>query len=193
LAWHFIPESIKIRLVVCPEEAAKRVHRDDSRISESSEIVDETRAGLAARRESEHKHFMANYGIDIGDDNNFDFVIDTSSVDPKEVALLISRLAQNKNSGAENKYWVSPKNIFPTKHVTTLIQEKKFDYHSPVAVIKVNSDYFVHDGHQRISGALNANLPLIPVIFADAPVTINLSWIHDWESLHGFYFRHYPK
>lgn len=108
MAWHFVPESIKIRLIVSLEEAASRVHNDKDRISETLETIEEARSKLTARRESERKHFLENYNVDIEDLNNYDFVIDTTAADPQEVVKLIYYLAQEGKEKVNKKYWVSP-------------------------------------------------------------------------------------
>lgn len=198
MAWHFIPESVKIKLTVSKAEAAQRVHQDDSRVSETSETIAETHSRLAERQESERRHFMKNYGVDVNNDNNFDFVIDTSSTDPKEVAILISNLVQEKNN-TKNKYWISPKNIFPTKLIQipadqNITCQKKMDDRSPMATIKCKDDYFIDDGHERVSKALKVDLPFIPIVFVEKNVPdIHGSWISIWESTHHFHFSHYPK
>lgn len=89
LAWHFIPNSFKIKLVVTSLEAARRVINDGTRHLEKYKDVDDAAFGLKERRKSEVSRFKEYYGIDIKDDNNFDIVVDTNSKTIEEVGDIV--------------------------------------------------------------------------------------------------------
>ena len=81
MAWHFLPGALKIRLAVNPEIAAARIFHDrDTQMREKfpdlATAIDEVRR----RRESEIHRYHALYGVNIGDDKNFDLVINTSNL-----------------------------------------------------------------------------------------------------------------
>src|SRR5665647_3257706 len=80
MAWHFIRNSFKIYLTVNPIVAAKRVMADCQRDSEQvMEDVYEKSLNLLERRAAEDKRFKSIYGVDCGDLNNYDLVVDTTN------------------------------------------------------------------------------------------------------------------
>ena len=93
MAWHFIRNSFKIYLTVNPIVAAKRVMADCHRDSEQvMEDVYEKSLNLLERRAAEDKRFKAIYGVDCGDLNNYDLVIDTTNVSVEEISKKIVEL-----------------------------------------------------------------------------------------------------
>lgn len=88
MAWHFLPDSLKIRLTVAPEVAAGRVFNDRDRVPEADRALrtpSEVYQSLVARRASECKRYKAYYGVDVEDNTNYDAVIDTTDLSPPEV------------------------------------------------------------------------------------------------------------
>jgi cytidylate kinase len=95
MAWHFLPESFKVRLTVDPQIAAARIKGDSGRVSEAaSSSLQETWDLMRARRESEKKRFREFYGVDIEDNRNFDLVVDTSALSPDSVMERLTTAAQ---------------------------------------------------------------------------------------------------
>ena len=88
LAFHFIPKSFKVCLRVDPEVAAERIFKAN-RASEKYKSVQETAEYLKKRRQLEIAHFTQNYHINVDDDSQFDLIIDTTSLSPKEVCQRI--------------------------------------------------------------------------------------------------------
>jgi predicted cytidylate kinase len=89
LAWHFLPLSFKVHLVVDPEVAAARVlHREGSQ-AERYESVAEALERIGARADSERRRFQVMYDLDIFRLGNYDLVIDTSRASPDEVARAV--------------------------------------------------------------------------------------------------------
>ncbi len=84
LAFHFIPNSIKIFLKVDPKVAAKRIFRDiqaqkravEKGFGSEKEVLD----GIIKRQQSEVKRYQKYYGIDYLDESNYDFVLDTTNL-----------------------------------------------------------------------------------------------------------------
>lgn len=109
LAWHFLPESFKIRLTVAPDVAAARINADTGRVSEAAaSSPEETYRLMRARRESEKKRFREFYGVDIEDNDNFDLVIDTTTARPEAVIALVADLTEAHFSGRPvQKMWAS--------------------------------------------------------------------------------------
>ncbi len=85
LAFHFLPDSLKVCLKVDMQVAAKRVWLAKGRISENYANEQETFNYLKQRTELEHAHFIKNYQLDITDVNQFDLVIDTTNLTPEQV------------------------------------------------------------------------------------------------------------
>lgn len=86
LAWHFIPSSFKVYLNCKVEIAAERILNDKERKSErKSNSMKETLNRLINRRTSEKRRFIQKYNVDYTDLSNYDFIIDTSSLHPKDV------------------------------------------------------------------------------------------------------------
>ena len=88
LAFHFIPNSFKVCLRVEPMVAAERVFKA-KRANENYKNVQEAAEYLKKRRQLEKKHFIQNYSVDVDDDSQFDLIIDTTSLTPKQVCQRI--------------------------------------------------------------------------------------------------------
>jgi len=85
LAWHFIPDSIKVFLDVSPDVAARRIF-GDRRGSELENVdIEATMRNTEERSASEAARFLAYYAIDYGDPANYDLVVDTSHRDVGEI------------------------------------------------------------------------------------------------------------
>ena len=96
LAWHFMPDSFKVKLEVNPTEAANRIFNDTSRSSESKyQNPEEVFNATALRRKSERERFLKYYQVDIEDNTNFDLIIDTSHLSVEEVCMLIQKEFEN--------------------------------------------------------------------------------------------------
>ena len=92
LGYYWIHESFKVYLAADPEVAAARVYEDIVRgvrkAEEAMSILD-TRSRIEKEAESSRARYLRDYGIDIGNTNCFDLVIDTSDKSLKEVVALI--------------------------------------------------------------------------------------------------------
>jgi len=221
MAWHFIRNSFKIYLTVDPIVAAKRVLADSQRDSEPIiEDIYEKSLNLLERRAAEDKRFKSIYGVDCGDLNNYDLVIDTTNSSVEEISTLIFQLfTAFSNKANINKYWVSPKVLYPTEHVRQLgreeakkirqsVSDSGYDKTNVVDAVQLGRELFIWDGHKRVSASIFNKVPLIPIVilakddeeihsghivskFIEA--AFNLSWLYDWEDVHGFVFVSYPK
>jgi cytidylate kinase len=89
-AWHFIPESLKIYLKVDEKAAAKRIfnellhggrkNEDDGLDSEKSVLK-----SLQDRRKRDDERYRRYYGINIRDEKNYDFILDTTNLTADQV------------------------------------------------------------------------------------------------------------
>lgn len=85
MAWHFVKDSLKIRLTVAADVAVARIFRDDAALREKFTDMEQATDEVERRRRSEIARYKALYGVDIGDPANFDLVIDTSSKAPQDI------------------------------------------------------------------------------------------------------------
>lgn len=85
LAWHFIPGGYKIHLVVDKDIAAQRVF-GARRSDEHYATPEEAYAANAQRQKLENERFRHYYGVDCELWENYDFVLDTGTLQPEELA-----------------------------------------------------------------------------------------------------------
>jgi CMP/dCMP kinase len=79
VAWHFVKDTFKVRLTVDPDVAVKRIFSDNTgELREKFSSLEEAMEEVEKRKQSEIKRYQALYGINIGKDDNFDLVINTS-------------------------------------------------------------------------------------------------------------------
>jgi cytidylate kinase len=103
LAWRFVPTSFKVYLKVDKAVAARRILGDKGRVSESFSALEEALTSITERRASELLRFRTQYGVDLDDDSNYDLVVHTDRIAPRDTALLITFLYIN-HAGARANY-----------------------------------------------------------------------------------------
>lgn len=100
MAWHWMPGSFKVFLVLDPDTAAERIFRQlhaEGRTSENAASLAEVRASIERRAASERRRYAALYAVNATDPLNFDVVFNTSSNDlPTITAMLV---------GAYHAWW----------------------------------------------------------------------------------------
>ncbi|MBO5997803.1 MAG: cytidylate kinase family protein [Alphaproteobacteria bacterium] len=90
LAWHFMPDSFKVKLIVDKKQAAERIFNDTVRSGESKyDNVDQVIKAIEERRHSERERFLRVYQVDIENNSAFDLVIDTTHLSIDEVCQQI--------------------------------------------------------------------------------------------------------
>ena len=89
LAWHFLPETFKIFIVVSPHEAAIRTYLTRTTKDEKYSSVEEAMNKLIERRVVENRRYKAVYGLNCEDLSNYDLVIDTTFISPNEAMEII--------------------------------------------------------------------------------------------------------
>lgn len=102
----------------------------------------------------------------------------------------------------------SPKSQEKNKQNRQSISETGYNKSSVVETVKLGRDLFILDGHKRVSASVFNKIPLIPIIilandyeeiYSGNTVSnfiksaFNISWLYDWENVHGFLFQSYPK
>ena len=107
MAWHWMPLSFKVFLVLDPNTAAERIFnhlRDEGRMSEAATSIDEVRKSIDRRFVSEQKRYAALYGVNATDPLNFDIVINTKHNDLKTVTEIVSSAYRSWRMNGEDLY-----------------------------------------------------------------------------------------
>ena len=89
MAWHFMPASYKVFLMVPVEVAARRIMSDPNRKSEEYRTIEEAVTKLIARKSSENQRFLDIYQVDCTNPGNFDLAVNTANLRPEQVAETI--------------------------------------------------------------------------------------------------------
>jgi cytidylate kinase len=208
LAWHFLPNSLKVFLVVEPAIAAQRVFTA-TRPDENHASIATAGTEIAERQRIERQRFMQLYSLDCDTWRNYNVVIDTSHALPQEAAAAVLQTMRTGGASPNPQgCWLSPMRLIPTKSVHKLGSEGKFDENARIDVAVYHGWYLILDGHARVSAAIRAGKNLIAcnlVAFDSEPLPGNikladfvqtstsLSFLSDWEEAHGFQFTSYPE
>ena len=89
-SWYFIPHSLKIYLSVDKQEGAKRIFKELKKENSRNEdknlktVVDVLKS-QHEREKSDKKRYRKYYQIDVYDKKNYDFVLDTTNLNKKQV------------------------------------------------------------------------------------------------------------
>ena len=204
MAWYFMPDSLKVHLIVNPEVAAQRVLHGRSEPVEGYASVEHARDAMRARSESERRRFAGLYGVDINRLRNYDLVCDTTSTSLEEVVEQVESFLGETRIDTP-VLLLDPRNVYPTQGISGLRglwEEDEPDDPEPVDPIRVGYTHphsFVVDGHRRLSRALQRGAHLIEghLQAEDGEVVIagisadtyfqdhaKRSVIYDWESVH---------
>ena len=99
LGWYAVPQSFKVYLKVDIDIATKRVYEDEARRDSERKFgtLEEQKNDIIKRYKLENERYFELYGVRKQDENNYDFVLDTSMLTPEEVADKIE---------AEYKKWL---------------------------------------------------------------------------------------
>jgi cytidylate kinase len=90
MAWHFVPDAVRIHLLVDPDVGAARMLGRGSTAVEGYEDVAHARAQAEERHASEQRRFLATYGVDIDRLRNYDVVVDTTVAGIEQVTDVIA-------------------------------------------------------------------------------------------------------
>ncbi len=103
LAWHFIPNSYKVHLIVDTSIAANRVF-NAQRSDESYATPEAAYAANAQRQTIENERFKQYYGIDCEDQSNYDLILDSSAMLPTELAARMLEAVTNRDPAGADKH-----------------------------------------------------------------------------------------
>ena len=178
LAWHFFRDALKVHMITEPTEAARRVLSRPSGPAESYTSLEEARAKLRERSESERNRFIVRYGVDKARLRNYDLICDSTRATAKEVLEHIIAVYHGTLGSAVLRetpplLLLDPARVYPTEELHNLRGLWESDYVAQVAQagdealeplhIGFTGEYFfVVDGHRRLSAALQSGFPLVP-------------------------------
>ena len=91
MGWHFVNNSLKIRLTVDPAVAVERIFRDTADLREKFPDIKTAEDEVERRKRSEILRYKNLYGVDISDPENFDLVINTSHKAPDDITRKFER------------------------------------------------------------------------------------------------------
>lgn len=92
MAWHWMPGSFKVFLLLDPQTAAQRIYdhlQQGGRTGEEARSVEEVRNSIDRRFASEQKRYAALYGVNPTDPLNFDIVINTKHNNLETVTAML--------------------------------------------------------------------------------------------------------
>lgn len=216
LAWHFFRDALKIHMITEPTEAARRVLARPSGPAESYTSIEEARAKLRERSESERGRFILRYGVDKAKLRNYDLICDTTRASALEVvghiiAAFDGSLGKQVLQDSPPLLLLDPGRIYPSQEIQGLRGLWESDFVQdvarageaalePLSIGYTGTDFFVVDGHRRLSAALQNGFKLVPgrlVAEVDEPVVgglsageffqteVGLGAIYDWDAAHG--------
>lgn len=85
LSFHFVPDSIKIFFKVELSKAAERIFKNQRKSENKYNSIDDAKKNIKERIQQDHNRYFKLYGLDIFNFNNFDLIIDTTSLTIEEV------------------------------------------------------------------------------------------------------------
>lgn len=194
LAWHFFTDALKVHMITEPGEAARRVLLRPSGPAESYTSLEEAKARLRERSESERGRFIIRYGVDKARLRNYDLVCDTTRASVEEVITHIvdayeGRIGADVLRDRPPLLLLDPARVYPTEDVATLrgmwdsdlvgeVAAAGDEALEPLRIGYTGEYFFVVDGHRRLSAALRSGFRLVPgllVAEVDEPVVGGIS------------------
>lgn len=194
LAWHFFTDALKVHMITEPTEAARRVLARPSGPAESYTSIEEAKAKLRERSESERSRFILRYGVDKARLRNYDLICDTTRATPEQVIAHVvdvyeGRLGADVLRDGQPLLLLDPARVYPTEDVVALrglwdsdfvggVAEAGDEALEPLTIGYTGEYFFVVDGHRRLSAALQSGFPLVParlVAEVDEPVVGGMS------------------
>ena len=98
MAWHFVPNSIKVFITADERVRAERILNDGTRGSvENFDKIEETISSINSRMKSENERYKKYYGVDNLDMSNYDLILDSSNKSPDELAEEIVTYAKERD------------------------------------------------------------------------------------------------
>ena len=153
MAWHFTKGTFKVYMTVDLETSAARILsalRPEERSSTLEEAVESTKA----RRDSEKKRYLDQYGVDIKDLANYSLIVDTTAASPEEVAAaIVDGFARWQSDRSYTSALICPERLhYPDREPDLeLMSRYSADLElgvmtGEVTVLEKNGEFYVEDG-----------------------------------------------
>jgi cytidylate kinase len=174
LAWFFFHEAFKVHLITEPTEAARRVLARPHSEVENYSSLEEAKDHLRSRSESERMRFLTRYGADKYRLRNYDLVCDSTRARPDEIVALVQaafegRLGADILREKPPLLLLDPMRVYPTREVDAAdssyaaeLSGTGPDSLEPLTIGHSGPDYYVIDGHRRLSAAVQNGFHLVP-------------------------------
>lgn len=178
MAWHFTKGTFKVYLSCDVETGSIRI-MNANRACEHCATLEETIANTRARRESEKKRYLEQYGVNIKDLSNYSLIVDTTVATPEEIAeCILSSLEKWQADKSFKKVFLSPERIhFPER-------ELDGDMLSPftssvdrgeevggVTVCERDGEFYLVDGFEQAMAQVFNFATFIPATLVEAEPT----------------------
>lgn len=208
VGWHFVKDSFKVFIYVGLEEASRRIYGDTTRKSESYDSMEECRQAIIKRQQLEQERYYDLYGVDYYNVDNYDLVIDSTNVTPKEAAEMIIRCFDEFREGKvwEKTMLMCPVSLYPSKNTRELSAERIEEYcseykeagtakDSPVTIAVENGFLIIVDGHHRFAAQSKCGMKFIRcrLVDGDNHKIAGLSDLNDMEDRCGIRYLVYPQ
>lgn len=96
MAWHFIPKSVKIFLVIDMGEAAKRIFGKQRPDEKHQDNVEGVLSMITKRWNDSIARYKKWYNVDISDEKNYDFVLDTTNLTIEQSVQKVLDFVKNR-------------------------------------------------------------------------------------------------
>jgi predicted cytidylate kinase len=166
LAWHFIPQAIKVHLVVDLDVAADRAVGRGKVAAEEYATHREAVASVRERVRSERQRFSKLYNVDIGRLHNYDVVVDTSAASSDEIVEHVLDFVARRVRGdvaTVPELYLSPRRLRPSAHPDAPDATTATD---AISVFYVAPDFYVVGGLPLVDAAVRADATLVPAILS---------------------------
>jgi CMP/dCMP kinase len=204
MAWHFVPDSFKVYLVVDFLVGAERVlgaARDDERY----QSLEEAAGANTARQEAEADRYRTIYGVHRDDWRNYELIVDTTDISPHRVADIVvealDSAATTRTRGRGPDCRLAPGRLIPT-------DPDRDGGDDEIEVFVYAGIPFITNGHVAVGRALGSSEVLVRCRLAgydpasgDAPPPeghrladiLSPGAISRWEEDHGVRLRGLPR
>ncbi len=143
MAWHFTQGTFKVYLSTDLATSARRIMQA-CRAEESAASLSDMMASIHARRKSEEKRYLEQYGVNIKDLANYDLVIDTTYASPQQVAeWILSAFARWKADPSFAEATVHICRLMLPKHITE-------NEESTVTAREWNGHFYITSGARAV-------------------------------------------
>jgi len=206
MAWHFVPDTLKLYLYISDGAAARRII-GAQRIDEDYGTIANAAQPIMARRRSEIIRFKKYYDVDIDDLRNYDLVIDTTFATVDEV---VEQARPYKGFESRPACLIDPRNLVPTRQLARSGADDSGQALTPgvgarpLVTLYVDHVFYIVDGHARAAAGVRQGMRFVACSIAasnDEPYigastareyvrnAVHDSLVHDWEAAVGFQYQ----